>query len=124
MGSIAGALAAVERLRGLDATTIVCGHGPVAGPEVLDETTSYLRWVQQLAREGAAQAMTPLQVAREADLDRFAHLIDPERIVGNLHRAYAELEPDAGPLGRALDVVAVFGEMVQFNGGELPTCLA
>ncbi len=126
MGSIAGALLAVERLRALGATTVVCGHGPVAGPEVFDETAAYLRWVQELAGAGAAQGLTPLEVARDADLGDFAHLVDPERIVGNLHRAYAELDPGTGaePLGRPLDVVAVFREMVEHNGGELPTCLA
>jgi cyclase len=124
MGSIGGALAAVERLQQLGVSTVVCGHGPVAGPEVFDETVAYLRWVQQLAAEGAAQGMTPLQVAREADLSDVAHLVDPERIVGNLHRAFAELGPEPGPLGHPLDVVAVFGEMIEFNGGELPTCLA
>jgi cyclase len=124
MGSIAGALDAVARLQQLGASTVVCGHGPVTGPEVFDQTVAYLRWVQGLAAEGAAQGMTPLQVTREADLSEVAHLVDPERIVGNLHRAFAELGPDSGPLGRPLDVVAIFGEMVEFNGGELPPCLA
>jgi cyclase len=124
MGSIAGALDALERLRSLGARTVVCGHGPVAGPEVLDETAAYLRWVQQLAREGAAAGLRPLEVARATDLGSFAHLVDPERIVGNLHRADAELGPEPGPLGRPLDVAAVFGEMVELNGGQLPTCLA
>jgi cyclase len=122
MGSIEGALAAVERLRRLGATTVVGGHGPVSGPALFDETTAYLRRVQELATQGASQGLTPLQVARQTDLGDFAHLIDPERIVGNLHRAYAELE--AGPLGRPLDVAPIFGEMIEFNDGQLPTCLA
>jgi L-amino acid N-acyltransferase YncA len=33
--------------------------------------------------------MTPLAAARETDLGRFAAWPDAERIVGNLHRAYA-----------------------------------
>jgi len=121
MGSISGSVVAVERLRRLGPRTIVCGHGPVAGPEVLDETLEYLRWVQALADAGARKGWTPLEAARDAD-GRFAHLLDPERIVGNLHRAYAEI--DGGPPARPLDVIAIFGEMIDFNEGRLPTCLA
>jgi cyclase len=122
MGSMSGALAAIERLRALDPRTVVCGHGPVAGPEVLDENADYLIWIQRLADQGIGRGSTPLQVARDADLAIFDHLLDPERIVGNLHRAYADRE--GGPAGRPLHVVDIFHEMVEFNGGRLPTCLA
>jgi cyclase len=122
MGSVAGALTAIERLRELDPRTVVCGHGPVAGPEVFDENADYLTWIQRLAAQGTEQSITALQLAREADLTMFDHLLDPERIVGNLHRAYADIE--GGPAGRPLDVARVFGEMVEFNGKRLPTCLA
>jgi cyclase len=122
MGSVTGALRAVDELRRLGPRTIVCGHGPVTGPEVFDETAAYLQWIQRLAAEGAARGLGPLQAAREAGLGAFGHLIDPERVVGNLHRAYAELE--GGELGRPLDVVKIFGEMIEYNGGVLPECLA
>lgn len=122
MGSVSGARVAIEQLSRLGARTVVCGHGPVTGPEVFDHNAEYLIWVQQLAAAGVEAGMTPLQVAREADVDRFGHLLDPERIVGNLHRAYAELQE--GPLGGPLDVLTVFGEMIEYNGGRLPTCLA
>jgi cyclase len=122
MGSISGSIVAVERLRQLEPRTVICGHGPVAGPEVLDETIEYLRWVQALAEAGVRQNRTPLDVARDADTAPFAHLLDPERLVGNLHRAYAET--DDSPLGRPLDVIGIFHEMVEFNDGRLPTCLA
>ena len=51
-GSISGSLAAVERLRALDANTVVAGHGPVGGPEILDGTESYLRWLSGVAKAG------------------------------------------------------------------------
>ncbi|MCI3949451.1 MAG: Beta-lactamase protein, partial [Acidimicrobiales bacterium] len=47
---------------------------------------------------------------------------DPERIVGNLHRALAErhgVEP-----GGAIDVAAAFADMVAYNGGRPLRCLA
>jgi cyclase len=122
MGSVTGTLTAIERLRALGPRTVVCGHGPVAGPDVLDENAAYLAWVQDVAAAGAARRIPPLAAAREVRDDRFAHLTDPERLVGNLHRAYAEV--DGGPLAAPLDVAAVFTEMVAFNGGRRPTCLA
>ncbi|HEX8007441.1 MAG TPA: MBL fold metallo-hydrolase [Trebonia sp.] len=122
MGSVRGALRALDELRRLGPRTIVCGHGPVTGPEVLDETAAYLEWIQALAADGAARGLSPLQVAHDAGFGAFGHLIDFERVVGNLHRAYAELA--GGELGRPLDVVKIFGEMIEYNGGALPQCLA
>ncbi len=122
MGSVRGALVAVDQLRAMGARTVVCGHGPVTGPGVFDETEGYLRWILELAAEGTACGLTPLEVARASDLREFGHLLDPERIVGNLHRAYDEVS-GSEPL-RPLDVVGVFAEMVEYNGGRLPTCLA
>jgi cyclase len=119
---VRGSLAAIERLRALRPAVVVCGHGPVAGPEVLDTCARYLGWVSRLADEARAADLTPLSAAREADLGEFDGLLDPERIVGNLHRAYAEAEGTEP--GGMLDVGGIFGEMVEYNGGRLPTCLA
>ncbi|MFJ8827583.1 MBL fold metallo-hydrolase [Streptomyces sp. NPDC102467] len=119
MGSVEGSLRALDELRALGATTVVPGHGAPGGPELFDRTEEYLRWVRDLAVRGVAEGLSPLQVARRADLGRFAHLLDSERLVGNLHRAHAEL---AGlPPGEPLDIAAAFQEMVDFHG-SLPTC--
>ncbi|MEV0369668.1 MBL fold metallo-hydrolase [Streptomyces sp. NPDC050636] len=122
MGSLTGSLRALEVLRGLDAVTVVPGHGPVAGPEVYDDIERYLRFVDGLAREGRAADRTPLEVAREADLGPFAALAESERLVANLHRAYAELA-GAEP-GAPLDPLAGFGDMAAMNGGVLMACHA
>jgi cyclase len=122
MGSVAGALTALERLEDLGAETIVPGHGPVCGPEALGAQRAYLRLVSDLADEAHAAGVEPLRAAREADLGDFAGWHDPERLVGNLHRALAErrgLEP-----GGELDVAAAFGDMVAYNGGQPLRCLA
>ncbi|MFI9411477.1 MBL fold metallo-hydrolase [Nocardia gamkensis] len=122
MGSVSGAITAVRRLAALGAETVVAGHGPVTGPEIFDQTLRYLRWVQDLAAEGRALGLTPLAIALEADHGEFAELVDQERLVGNLYRADAELS--GGRLGEPLDVLAIFDEMVLYNGGQVPTCLA
>jgi cyclase len=127
MGSVAGSLAAIERLRALEPGIVVGGHGAVSGPEVLDQTADYLRWLGALAEQAAAAGAGPLEAARQAELGPYAHWQEPERIVGNLHRAFAELataEGGAPALGAPLDVVGIFGELVEYNGGRLPECYA
>lgn len=121
-GSLAGALQALDRLRGLGAQTIVPGHGPVCGPEVLDQVAAYIRFVQDAARDGKAAGLAPLELARDLDLGDFAGLSDRERIVGNLHRAYHEL--DGGAPGSPIDLPAAIWDMIAFNGGKPLTCHA
>ncbi len=122
-GSVAGAVRVLEEVvKPLGATTIVPGHGPVAGPQVIDEVLSYLRFVQDTAREAKAAGRTPLEAAREADLGGFADLKDSERIAGNLHRAYAEL--DGAEPGAQIDVMAAIGDMIAYNGGRPLSCRA
>ncbi|MEV0119111.1 MBL fold metallo-hydrolase [Streptomyces sp. NPDC050844] len=122
MGSLSGTLEAITRLRALDPAVVVGGHGPVAGPEVLDATRDYLLWVRETARAGLAAGLSPLQTARAADLGPYAGLRDPERLVANLHRAYAEESSPARDT--EIRSAPVFGEMAQYNGGRPVACHA
>jgi cyclase len=83
---------------------------------------AYLRFVQDLARRAKAAGLSPLDAARQADLGEFKDLLDAERIVGNLHRAYIEL--DGRERGAPADLARAFGEMVAYNGGQPLTCHA
>jgi cyclase len=122
-GSVSGWIEVLETvLRPLGAQTLVPGHGPVCGPEVIDEMLAYLRFVQQTAREGQAAGLTPLEAARATDLGEFKDLLDSERIVGNLHRAYLEL--DGAERGAPVDLAAALGDMVAYNGGQPLSCHA
>ncbi len=122
MGSVAGSLTALDRLRALAAERIVPGHGSVCGPEVIDEVEAYLRFVQETARKGFAAGAPALEVARETDLGQFAELLDSERFAANLHRAYSEQRGE--PLGCPLALGPVVADMVAYNGGQMPRCLA
>jgi cyclase len=122
-GSVSGWIEVLETvLRPLGAQTLVPGHGPVCGPEVIDDMLAYLRFVQQTARQGQAAGLTPLEAARATDLGEFKDLLDSERIVGNLHRAYLEL--DGAPRGAPVDFVRALGDMVAYNGGRPLSCHA
>ncbi|WP_338785117.1 MBL fold metallo-hydrolase [Streptomyces sp. DG1A-41] len=121
MGSVEGSLRALAELRALGPRIVVPGHGPAGGPEVLDATEAYLRWLRRLAEDGKRERRTVLETAKHADPGPFAALVDAERLVGNLHRAYAELDGLAP--GERIDVAASLREMAEFNGG-LPHCAA
>ena len=121
MGSVAGSLLALERIRELGAETLVPGHGPICTPAILDDLAAYFRFVQETARAGKTAGLTPLELARQTDLGSFAALTDSERIVGNLHRAYAEL--DGAEPGAPIDTLAALRDMVTYHGGPL-RCLA
>ncbi len=123
MGSVAGAVDVLENvLAPLSAGTIVPGHGPVFHDHApLEATLEYLRFVLDVAQRGREAGVSPLQAARDTDLDRFTDWPDAERIVGNLHRAYAEL--DGLERGESIDVFAALDDMVTYHGGPL-TCFA
>ncbi|MFE2874923.1 MBL fold metallo-hydrolase [Streptomyces roseus] len=122
MGSLAGSLRALELLRSLDAETVVPGHGPLTDPSAYEATERYLRYVAELAGEGRAKGLSPLEAARQADLGEFAAWRESERLVANLHRAYAELAGE--PEGAPLNILAVLQDMTVMNGGTPILCHA
>ncbi|MEO7665451.1 MAG: MBL fold metallo-hydrolase, partial [Dehalococcoidia bacterium] len=60
--------------------------------------------------------------ARDTGLGRFAEWHDRERFVANLHRAYSELRGE--PHGTPIPMPSVMPDMVAYNNGEMPKCLA
>ena len=123
MGSVSGWIEVLETvLRPLGARTLVPGHGPVCGPEAIDDQLAYLRFVQGAAEQAKAAGLAPLEAARQLDLGEFKGLLDEERVVGNLHRAYLEL--DGAERGAPADLARSLGEMVAYNGGQPLTCHA
>ena len=124
MGSVAGTVDVLERVvRPLEAKIVVPGHGPVfTDQRPLDATLDYLRFVLDVAVRSQEAGLSPLDAARETDLGPFADWADPERIVGNLHRARTEL--GGSPRGAPVDVAAALADMVAYNGGTPLTCLA
>ncbi|GHF83497.1 cyclase [Amycolatopsis bartoniae] len=119
MGSVDGALRSLEWLTGFGATQIVPGHGPViSGPDldrVLADHEEYYRLIQALAAEGIQNGKEPLEVAVAADLGRFSGWADNERLVPNLHRAYADR--GAGEV----DVVTALADAVTWRGRPMRT---
>ncbi|MBA2624723.1 MAG: MBL fold metallo-hydrolase [Acidimicrobiia bacterium] len=118
-GSVDGARRALEWIGGFGPDHLVPGHGPLVGRAGLDavlaEHDRYYRFVLDVAADGQQQGLSPLDAAQRADLGEFAAWDDAERLVLNLHRAYA----DAG--GHDLDPGQAFLDAITWNGGPLTT---
>lgn len=124
MGSVAGSLLALDRLMEYDAEVIVPGHGEPCTTEALEQAGEYIRLLQLTAEQATKSGLSPLEAAHETDLASVGldHLLHPERLVGNLHRAFAELA-GARP-GDEIDIAAAFADMITFNGGRPLSCMA
>jgi len=77
----------------------------------------YARFVDAVAREGHAAGTPPLEAARAVADDPYRDWQEAERLVGNLYRAYSELDGD--PPGTRLDLGAVWEDMTAFHGGPI-----
>ncbi len=124
-GSLEGALQSLDWVAGFGPDVVVPGHGPVTVaadlPAVLADHERYYRFVLGLADDGRREGIGPLALAREAELGPFAGWPDAERLVLNLHRAYADAD------GVPLDLGAALDDAMALNGGPLTThvcCLA
>ncbi len=128
-GSIQGTLEALDLLQSYEAVVVVPGHGPVLRGarinEVLDEQRDYLRFVQAEATKGICAGRSPLEQSLITDLGEFASLTDSERLAGNMHVAYREAAGSANTAADAASLVAQgIQDMLTYNNGELPHCVA
>ncbi|MEI7746894.1 MAG: MBL fold metallo-hydrolase [Actinomycetota bacterium] len=118
-GSITGARRALQWIAEMEPLIVVPGHGPLVSREnlssVLAEHEEYFSLVQATAERGLSDGLSVLQAADACALGRFADWADQERLVLNLHRAYAD------SLGTQLDVLTAFSDAMTFNGGALTT---
>jgi cyclase len=121
-GSVAGSILVLGELKQLGARTVVPGHGEVCGPEVCDFQLEYLRFVQDLAASAHRAGRSPLEAATDVKSHPFSHLLDGERLVANLHRAYAEI--DGAAPGDPIDLIATRRDMITLNGGKPLRCFA
>jgi cyclase len=119
MGSVPGAMRALDWMADLGPEHLVPGHGPVLhGGEIVPafaRLRRYYEFVLDTADAGRSAGRSPLEAARECDLTEFAGWADAERIVLNLHRAYADAD------GAELDLVAALADAVAWRGGPMPT---
>jgi cyclase len=119
MGSVDGARRALDWIATFEPDWIIPGHGPViAGdelPGVLDAHQRYYGLIIDAAQAGLRAGLSPLEAAVGCELGPFAALPDSERIVLNLHRAYADIS------GHAFDLAKAFIDAMTYNHGPMHT---
>ncbi|GAA3297631.1 MBL fold metallo-hydrolase [Dactylosporangium vinaceum] len=115
MGSVGGAARALDWMAALEPEHVVPGHGPVLHGPQIGAAFAKLRRYYTAVTEAADPGLTPLEAARAFDLGEFADWADAERIVLNLHRAYAERA------GAEPDLIAALRDAVAWRGGPMPT---
>jgi cyclase len=86
-------LAACELIVGLQAQTIVPGHGPPTDAAGVRAVARYLDHVRQQARLRFDAGMSVEQAADDIELGEFADLGERERIVVNVEAFYCEFDP-------------------------------
>ncbi len=99
-------IAACDRILAWEPDVVVPGHGPLATTKHVRECRDYLAYVLAESRARHAAGMSADDAARDIALDGFSHWSESERIVANVHMAYAEISdtppPEAIPLFAAM----------------------
>ena len=120
MGSVAGSLEAVDRLRALGPETIVPGPRACVRPRAfrphrgIPQVRSGCSPGRGISYAGAG----PLEIARSADLARvLQNGMTAERLVGNIHRAFSEIK-GRGSGAKKLEMRPIIAEMEAYNGGS------
>ncbi len=120
MGSVRGAIDVLATVVApIPARVIVPGHGAPCDHGLIGTVTGYLEFVLATAQKGISAGLSPLELARQTDLGDYDGWLDRERIVGNLHRAYADLGASEG-----VNVIGALTDMVVFNDGKPLSCYA
>jgi cyclase len=121
MGSVRGAIEVLTNVVApIPAAVIVPGHGAPCDHGLIDVVVGYLEFVLDAAAKGIEAGVSPLELARDTSLGQYEGWLDSERIVGNLHRAYADL----GAADGDVDLLGALKDMVEYNGGKPLSCYA
>jgi len=91
-GNIDGWIDAVEKMLALDVTTIVPGHGPVAGKDALRDMLRYLVIIRDGSRLAHARGLDVKAAAQSLELGDFARWSDTDhRLLQDVQRVYDAL---------------------------------
>ena len=93
-GPIANWIAACDTMLGLNAPTVVPGHGPVTDADGIRAVRGYLVHVTEQADAAFRDGLSFQQAADAIDLGAYADWLDAERVVVNVYQRYRELGAD------------------------------
>ena len=109
-GPVANWVDACRRIAALDVSVIVPGHGPLAGPSVLDDLVGYFEWLTAEATERFHAGMSAPDAAADIGMGPYSGWTDAERMAVNVRAVYrdlgAGLEMRRGNGGSVFDAMA------------------
>jgi glyoxylase-like metal-dependent hydrolase (beta-lactamase superfamily II) len=100
-GPVSNWVRACDAILAMEVETVVPGHGPLSGLDVVHELRGYLIYLEEQARRCYAAGLSREEAARAIALDDYASWGDAERIAVNMAALYRELgdpAPPASPL--------------------------
>jgi len=112
-GNIAGWVRALTALEDMDdIETIVPGHGPLGTKEQVREVRGYFDVITREARRRFDAGLDEDSAARDIAIGPYAGWGEPERLLPNVHRLYAQFRGDPeGPI----DVTRAFAGMAELS---------
>ncbi len=110
-GPVENWIAACDRIRALEPTVVVPGHGPVTDADGVRETRDYLAFLHEEVTQRFNTGMTYIDAARDIDLGAFVDLGERGRIVVNTHNIYRHLDPSRA----TADVMTLFTQMAEYE---------
>jgi glyoxylase-like metal-dependent hydrolase (beta-lactamase superfamily II) len=110
-GPVENWIAACRRIRELEPTVVVPGHGALTDADGVLQLERYLEWIHGETRTRHASGMTALDAAWDIDLGPYADWGDRERTVVNVDTIYAGLDPEH----QRLNAVEAFKQMGRYR---------
>lgn len=109
-GSYENWFKALDLITELNPTTIVPGHGPICGIEVVKDLRAYLQYVRDESKKHFDNGLTSLEASKQIDFGSSAAWRAPARLYMNVERAYREFrnEPPNAPWDQAATFDAIY----------------
>ena len=108
-GPFANWVAACDRIIEGGWSTIVPGHGPLAGDDDVRRLRDYLRWLEAEVRPRQEAGMSVEETIADIELGEWAELGESERLAVNVDTLYGELDPTH----RRADAMTSFRRMAE-----------
>ena len=105
-GPVANWVRACDLILAMEVETVVPGHGPLCGLEVVTALRAYLLHLESEAKRCLAAGLSREEAARAVALDDYASWGDAERIAVNMAALYRELGDPSPPAEHARAVHA------------------
>lgn len=108
-GPVANWIKACDLILGMDAETIVPGHGPITNKEGVKAVKGYWEYLMTEVRKRYEAGMSVDEAAEDIPMGPYSHLTEAERIVVNVATLYKEFRGDSTPA----DVLELLNNMAK-----------